>query len=156
MKKPREQLQPAHIELATIATAAMALVLALGLKIIGLIDRIDGFLYDFFLPRGMKAPTLSLHSTFIWISTALLVLLLPTIILRIPGTWRRYLVWILTTALMILWAPVLILASHKPDISIAIIAVLWAGFCAIVYAHNHSLPVDESSEPPEISNDAPS
>ena len=51
-------------------------------------------------------------------------------------------VWIVTFVLTIFWGPVLILAAHKPDIGVALVAVLWSGFCAMVYATNHVLPAD--------------
>ncbi|WP_411826967.1 hypothetical protein [Luteolibacter sp. AS25] len=155
MNKPRKQLQPAHIELATTAIAAMALVLALGLQAIGLTARADQFISVFFLPKGMKEPALTLHPALPWVATAFLAIVLPSVILRVAESWRRYLIWALTTLLTVLWAPVLLLSSHEPQISIAIIAVFWSGFCAVFYAHNHSLPVDGHVKLPDSPTNAP-
>jgi hypothetical protein len=39
---------------------------------------------------------------------------------------------------------VLLLAAHKPEIGVALVAVLWSGFCAMFYTTNHVLPVDKT------------
>jgi len=52
------------------------------------------------------------------------------------------------------WGPVMIIASFKPEIGVAIVAVLWSGFCAMVYAKNHWLPVDRREKSEMKKNDA--
>ena len=53
-------------------------------------------------------------------------------------------IWIFTFALTLAWGPVLLLASHKPEIGVALVAVLWSGVCAMFYTTNHALPVDKT------------
>ena len=121
----------------------MALALAAGLRFLGLIGTMDDFLTHFFAPEGMASPPNSLTHIELWGGSALLAFLLPAVILNIPGLWRRLVVWALTFALTLSWGPVLLLAAHKPEIAVALVAVLWSGFCAMFYTTNHVLPVDK-------------
>ena len=132
-----------HIGLAVFSAGAMALALAAGLRHLGLMARIDAFLEQFLSPIGMGAQPRSLEGFALWGGSALLAFLLPAVILNIPGLWRRLLVWGLTIALTLAWVPVLLLAAHKPQIGVALVAVLWSGFCAMAYTTNHILPVDK-------------
>lgn len=77
-----------------------------------------------------------------WLVTVLFAFGLSFAILNIPGTWRRVMVWL--TALLVVagWAPVLGLAAHAPEIAAPLIATLWSGVCALVYAGNHQMPCD--------------
>lgn len=137
-----------HIGLAVFATGVMALALGVGVVFLRIIDRIDGFFESAFQLHGMDAPTRALDAAVYWMATAFLAFALPAVMLNIPGAWRRVIVWVVTISLTLAWGPVLVLASYKPEIGVALIAVLWSGFCAMIYAHNHVLPVDA----PEKSN----
>ena len=132
-----------HIGLAVFATGVMALALAVGLKFLKLIGRMDGIFSEVFLPKGMNAASHSLDPIVLWIATALLAFALPAVMLNIPGNWRRIVIWCGTLALTLSWGPVMLLASYRPEIGVAVVAVLWSGFCAMVYATNHVLPVDK-------------
>jgi hypothetical protein len=88
-------------------------------------------------PRPLDAFTL-------WGGTALLAFLLPAVILNVPGAWRRLVVWGGTLALTLGWGPVLLLAAYRPEIGVALVAVLWSGFCAMFYTTNHVLPADKT------------
>ncbi len=131
-----------HIGLAVLSAGAMALALAAGLQFLGLMGKMDGFLESLLAPKGMPSPSNSLSSFALWGGSALLAFLLPAVILNVPGLWRRLVVWSLTFALTLAWGPVLLLAAHRPEIGVALVAVLWSGFCAIFYSTNHILPVD--------------
>lgn len=131
-----------HIGLAVLAAGAMALALAAGLNFLGLIGKMDGFLEHLFSPKGMGSQPNSLSHIELWGGSALLAFLLPAVILNVPGAWRRLVVWGLTFALTFAWGPVLLLAAHKPEIGVALVSVLWSGFCAMFYTTNHVLPVD--------------
>lgn len=132
-----------HVGLAVLSAGAMALALAAGLRFLGLIGKMDGFLESVFSPEGMMPPTNSLGAIELWGGSALLAFLLPAVILNVPGLWRRLVVWGLTFALTLAWGPVLLLAAHRPEIGVALVAVLWSGFCAMFYTTNHVLPVDK-------------
>jgi hypothetical protein len=132
-----------HIGLAVLSAGVMALALSAGLSFLGLMGKVDGFLESLLTPQGMAAPAKSLGPIALWGGSALLAFLLPAVILNVPGLWRRLVIWSLTFALTLAWGPVLLLAAHKPEIGVALVAVLWSGFCAMVYTHNHVLPVDK-------------
>lgn len=132
-----------HIGLAVFSAGAMALALAAGLRFLGLMGKMDGFLETLFSSTGMPPQPNSLSDFQLWGGSTLLAFLLPAVILNVPGLWRRLVVWSLTFALTFAWGPVLLLAAHKPQIGVALVAVLWSGFCAMVYTTNHVLPVDK-------------
>lgn len=132
-----------HIGLAVFSAGVMALALAAGLSFLGLMGKVDGLLEGFLAPQSMVAPAKSLGPIALWVGSALLAFLLPAVILNVPGLWRRMVVWSLTFALTLAWGPVLLLAAHKPEIGVALVAVLWSGFCAMFYTTNHVLPVDK-------------
>lgn len=133
-----------HIGLAIFATGVMALGLAVGLRFLKLVGSLDGFFETVFLPKGMDAAPRSLDPVMLWIATAVLAFALPAVMLNVPGSWRRTVVWAGTLALTLSWGPVMLLASYKPEIGVAVVAVLWSGFCAMIYAINHVLPVDRT------------
>ena len=131
-----------HVGLAIATVAVMGLGLAIGLKWLGLITRIDTLFLGAFSPDAMKQPEQPLEPTLLWVATVFLSFALPAVILNVPGQWRRLVVWGGTIALTVSWGPVLVLAARTPDIGVALVAVMWSGFCAMFYTLNHTLPVD--------------
>lgn len=131
-----------HVGLAVITAGVMALGLAIGLKWLGLMARIDGLFLSAFSPDAMKAPDRPLEPIILWSATTALAFALPAVILNVPGLWRRIVLWGLTLLLTLFWAPVLVLAARMPEISAALVAVIWSGVCAMFYTINHVLPVD--------------
>lgn len=143
MKVKQQARDHPHIGLAVLAAGAMALGLAAGLYFLGLIGKMDGALENMFSPKGIEPPPNNLSYIVLWGCSALLALILPALILNVPGLWRRLVIWGLTFALTFSWCPVLVLAAYKPQIGVALVAVLWSGFCAMFYTTNHVLPVDK-------------
>lgn len=143
MSGKRQARDHPHIGLAVLAAGAMALGLAAGLHFLGLIGKMDGVLGNMFSPKGMEPPPNTLSHIELWGGSALLAFILPAVLLNVPGLWRRLVIWGLTFALTFAWGPVLLLAAHKPEIGVALVAVLWSGFCAMFYTTNHVLPVDK-------------
>ncbi len=131
-----------HTGLAVFATGVMALALAVGLDFLKLTGGANGFFESVFLPKGMDAVSRPIDPVALWAGTAVLAFALPAVMLNVPGNWRRMVVWCGTLALTLSWGPVLLLASYRPEIAVAVVAVLWSGFCAMIYATNHVLPVD--------------
>lgn len=144
-----------HIGLAVLSAGAMALALAGGLQFLGLTGRLDTLAGNLFAPKGIGEPPLVLDPVSLWLSSAALAFALPAVILNIPGLWRRILVWAGTTALTLAWGPVMILAAHKPHIGVALVSVLWSGFCAMFYTTNHVLPVDTEGKIPDPKSHGP-
>lgn len=138
-----------HLGLAVLAAGAMALGLAGGLQFLGLMVRLDDLLGRLFSPKGMGSLQLEIDPAVLWFASAALAFALPAVILNVPGLWRRLVIWGGTIALTVAWGPVMILAAHKPQIAVALVAVLWSGFCAIFYTTNHILPVDRTSAAPK-------
>lgn len=143
-----------HIGLAVLSAGAMALALSGGLQFLGLMGRLDEILASLFSPRGLGKPELTVDPQVIWLSSAALAFALPAVILNIPGAWRRLVVWGGTVALTVSWGPVLVLAAHKPQIGVALVAVLWSGVCAMFYTTNHVLPADREDATRQPNNDA--
>ncbi len=132
-----------HIGLAVFSAGVMALALAAGLSFLGLMGKVDGFLESLISPEGMVSPKNFLSPIELWGGSTLLAFVLPAVILNVPGLWRRLVIWSLTLALTFAWGPVLLLAAHKPEIGVALVAALWSGVCAMFYTTNHVLPVDK-------------
>ena len=81
----------------------------------------------------------------LWLGTALIAYGLALAMLGVPGTWRRLVLWFTTLVLVVVWAPVLGLAAHAPEIAAPLIAGLWSGACALLYVHSHRMPCDEGN-----------
>jgi hypothetical protein len=146
---------PAHVGFATIAISLMAIGLSAGLKFLGLIERLDAWIAALVIKPGLSAPVHSLDPYLLWISTAILTVSLTTVMLTISASWRRILVWVLALIITSFWVPVLLLASHKPEIGVALVGLLWSGCCVMVYAMNHQMPADLTDNNNTTKTDAP-
>jgi hypothetical protein len=146
---------PAHVVFATIAITLMAIGLSAGLKFLGLIDRFDAWIAAMMSKPGLSSPVHALDPYLLWMATAILALGLTAVMLNISSSWRRILVWILALIITLFWVPVLLLASHKPDIGVALIGLLWAGCCALIYTINHEMPADLTDINKTTQTDAP-
>ena len=133
---------PAHVGFATIAITLMAVGLAAGLEFLGIINRLDAWIAALMQKPGISAPVHSLNPYLNWTVTALLALGLAGVMLNISGSWRRIVIWVLAMIITSFWVPVLLLASHKPEIGLALVGLLWSGCCAMVYTMNHEVPAD--------------
>ena len=142
MNVPRIRQEQPQIGWAILLFGAMSLGLAAGLDILNLVSRFDASLTRVFAPPSLATPSLALSRSVVWLASAFLAFALPAVLLHVPGMCRRGIIFLLTICLTLSWGPVLVLAARRPEISIALIAVLWSGLCAIYYAHNHRLPVD--------------
>lgn len=146
---------PAHVGFATIAITLMAIGLSAGLKFLGLIDRLDAWIAAMMSKPGLSSPVHTLDPSLLWTATATLALGLTAVMLNVSSSWRRILVWLLALIITLFWVPVLLLASHEPDIGVAFIALLWAGCCALIYTMNHQMPADLTDHNNTTQTDAP-
>ncbi len=137
-----EHKDPAHVGFATIAITLMAVGLAAGLEFLGMIDRMNAWIATVMQKPGISAPVHSLNPYLLWIITVMLALSLVAIMLNISGGWRRLVIWFFATIITLFWVPVLLLASYKPEIGLALVGLLWSGCCAMVYTMNHVMPAD--------------
>ena len=137
-----EHKHPAHVGFATIAITLMAVGLAAGLEFLGIIDRLNAWIATVIQKPGISAPVHSLSPYLNWTVTALLTLSLAIVMLNISGSWRRIVIWVLALIITSFWVPVLLLASHKPEIGVTLVGLLWSGCCSMVYTMNHKMPAD--------------
>ena len=144
---------PAHVGFATIAIALMAIGLAAGLKILGMIHHLDRWIGTVMAKPGLSSPVNSLNPYLLWSATAIMALCLAAVMLNVSGSWRRLMIWGLTFILTLFWVPVLLLASYKPEIGVAAVGLLWSGCCAMVYSMNHEIPADLADINNTIQND---
>ncbi len=131
-----------HVFFAVMVSGLMALGLAGGLEFIGVMGVLNGWLMALMGGTGLAVPERVLGWEVVWMGAVLLSFLLAAVIMNVAGMWRRLLVWVVTVVLTIFWVPVLWLAAHKPEIGVAVVVVIWSGFCAMVYATNHVMPAD--------------
>lgn len=136
------QKHPAHVGFATIAITLMAVGLAVGLEFLRFIDHLDAWITAVVIKPGFSAPAHSLDPTLLWVATTLLALSLTAVMLNVSGSWRRIFVWVLALVITSFWVPVLLLASHKPEIGVVLVGLLWSGCCSLVYTMNHEMPAD--------------
>lgn len=145
---------PAHVAFATFAIGLMALGLAAGLEFLGIIERLDRCIMTLMVKPGFAAPVQSVNPVLLWCVTASLALCLAAVMLNISSNWRRLLIWALALILTLFWMPVLLLASHKPEIGVALVSLLWSGCCAMVYVMNHEMPADLTDQNNPTQTDA--
>ena len=69
----------------------------------------------------------ALPAAIIWLMTILLAIGLPLLLLNCAHLWQCLTVWTLSLAIIALWAPVLCLASYRPEISTTWLAALLSG-----------------------------
>ncbi len=136
-----------HLLVPAAAIGSLSILLAAGLSVIGMLDRLDLLIAG--LVAREKAPDFpqSLPEWSLWLAALGFAFGLSFSILSVPETWRRLILWLTSLALITAWAPVLSLAAYAPDIATPLIAALWSGVCALVYAGKHRMPCDESTAP---------
>lgn len=153
MAKLPHPLPAGHVLLPAATIGSLSILMAAGLGIIGMLNRMNLMLADL-VSRGdgTEFPK-SLPIWSIWLAAILLAPALSFAILSVPGAGRRAILWITLVVLVAGWAPVLSLAAHAPSVAAPFVAVVWSGLCSMVYARNHRMAVDEkpSGRPHEAS-----
>lgn len=130
-----------HVLMPGLAMGSLALVLAAGFGSVGIMDRAnDGMMT---LLRVGTGPVKSLPEWAIWISAAVGAFGISFLMLSVPGTWRRVVLWVSALFLVAGWGPVLVLAARPPSIAVPLLATFWAGLCALVYASRHRMTADK-------------
>ena len=139
---------PGQVLVTAAFIGSLALVLAVGLAVLGLTDKLDlavaGLLSRTIQPEGTGAFPKVLPAWALWLATALLTYALAFAMLGVPGRWRRLVLWLTTLSIVMAWGPVLGLAAHAPQIAAPLVAALWSGTCVLVYTHSHRMPCDEN------------
>jgi len=138
---------PGHVLATTAFIGSLALVLAAGLAALGLTDMADAAAADWLRraiqPEATVGFPKALPAWALWLATALLSYVLAFVMLEVPSTWRRLVLWLTTLGLVAAWAPVLGLAAHAPQLAAPLLATLWSGGCTLVYTHSHRMPCED-------------
>ena len=154
MGKPSHPRPEGHVLVPAAVIGSLSILLAVGLSALRILDRAD-LAIGSLMSQGKPARfPKALPEWAVWLAVVLLAFGLTFAILNVAGTWRRVVLWITTMALVAAWAPVLSLAARAPDVAAPLIAVIWSGVCALVYAGNHRMPCDEPVDLSEKSDEA--
>jgi hypothetical protein len=133
---PSSTPRPAgHLLIAAATIGSLSIILVAGLGLLGILDRVNRMLIQI-MPHS---PSRELP----WLAAMIVAFALAFSILGVSGTWRRVVLWITTLVVVAAWTPVLSLAAYVPQTAAPLIAALWSGACAMVYAGNHLMPCDE-------------
>ncbi|MEX1114739.1 MAG: hypothetical protein WEB53_05785 [Akkermansiaceae bacterium] len=133
-----------HVLVPAAAIGTLSIILAAGLELLGSLDVIDGGFANW-LAEGKPFPK-DLPLWAVWLAAVFFAFGLSFALLSIPTTWRRVILWISALVVIIAWAPVLALAARPPEISAVLVAAVWSGVCALVYASRHRMACDEFPE----------
>lgn len=134
-----------HVLVPAAAIGGLSVLLAAGLSVLGLLDRIDGVIATTVSRGGRESFPKHLPDPLIWLSTAILAFGLAFAMLSTDGILRRLSLWITSAVLVATWAPVLSLAAHSPAIAAPWIATVWSGVCTLVYTAKHRSGPDTDS-----------
>lgn len=136
-----------HVLVPAATIAGLSMILAGGLELLGCFYPMNASISRIVNIPGTKNLPQHLPEAAIWGAAAVFALALATAILGSPGHGRRVVLWISAVAVVAAWAPVLSLASYAPEMAAPVIATLWSGVCAMVYAANHSMACDLTQPP---------
>lgn len=144
MSKPQAhpKLPRGTVAVPASAIGGMSLVLALGFQAVGLNTRIDSALQAWLRSIGLGSAPLVLPSAIGWAIAIALAFLLPFSILETPGHARRLMLWLSCLMIVLGALPVLGLAAKWWPLAPILVAVVWSGLCATVYAARHWMPCE--------------
>lgn len=144
MNRARNPQSAGHVVLPAAAIGGLSIVLAAGLELLGMLPRMNFVLARLVSRDGAGTFSKQLPEWGVWLAVAALAFGTATAILGTPGPLRRGLLWLSAVILVAAWAPVLSLAARSPDIAAPLVAAIWSGICALVYASRHRMPVDQN------------
>ncbi len=126
------------------AIALLSIILTVGLELLGRIKTLNSMIAKALTQETSFPNELPIWA--VWLAVVFCAFGLSFALLNIPTTWRRMVLWVSALLVVAAWAPVLTLTAHPPDISAALVATLWSGVCALVYASRHQMRCDEIAE----------
>lgn len=131
-----------HWLAAALTIGALSMILCTGLTLLGLAARMDAWLFESVASviPGPFPHTLGMTAS--WSATIAIAFGLPMLLLGIPAHWRRLVIAVSIVVSIAAWIPVLALAAHSPSLSMPLVAGVWSGICAIIYATRHRMPCD--------------
>jgi hypothetical protein len=135
---------PAHPGAAVLAIGGMSLVLAVAVQLMGFARKLDTVIAGWMEGTGLEGQLRALPPLLPWVWTILLVFGLTAAILGSRRNWRRAVLWVSAVVLTLGWIPVLALAAYRPAVTMPLIALVWCGLWAMIYAIRHQEPGDAS------------
>jgi hypothetical protein len=139
--------QHAHgsLSVTKILIGTMSLGLAVGMSLLGFLDAPNAMMTEWISLLGGEAR--EIPASLMLLFAGFTAFFPVSVMLSCPGAWRRLIVWLSSLLLMLAWMPVLALAAWKFFPMIPLIAGVWSGMCAMIFAHRHSLPCEIISQP---------
>lgn len=131
---------PAHPVAAFLAVGSMSVLVASVLHRLGLSRGVDRAVGGWVERIGLEGPMRDLPLSWLWAWTVLVAYGLAAGMLISRRHWRRTVLWVTTLALTVSWIPVLALAGYAAPAELPLLAVVWCGVCAMVYAIRHEEP----------------
>lgn len=117
--------------------------LAIGLDALNLLGQVQEKVTSIFKGKPFYQQDFTVwESYWDWGLAGILAVLVSVAILDSPGVWRRFFVGLFSVLLIVGVVPVLVLWGTFWSPVIAIIAVVWAWFCSLVYCSQHRMPCD--------------
>lgn len=134
---------PAHPLAALMSIGGMSLVLAATLELLGFSQKLDLVVATWVKTTGLGGDFRELPAYAAWLWTVPMVLGLAGGMLGSRKNWRRSVLWATTLVLTVAWVPVLALAGYQAKVTMALLALLWCGLWAMIYATRHQEPGDD-------------
>lgn len=136
----RTAYSPGHVFAPSLWIGTISLVWVVGMDTLGYWKSLDEYAIAWTsrMGEGMR----DVPAWIVLMMTVLLAYALPWLMLCTPHWWRRLVLWVSITILTTGWIPVLALASWKLTPAMPIIAIVWSGVCAFIYAQRHQLPCE--------------
>ena len=126
------------VKIPELAIGLLSVLLAGGLGLLGILDRINLWIAKSVAPGGVPEFSKALPPWMIWLGTIAFAFGISFAVLGVRGLARRVILWVSSLVVVSGWAFVLALAAREPAIGGPWIATFWAGFCAIVHAENQA------------------
>lgn len=134
---------PAHPLAALMSIGGMSLVLAAALELLGFSQKVDLEVTSWVKTIGLNGEIRVLPAWAPWLWAVPMVLGLAGGMLASRKTWRRSVLWATTLVLTIAWVPVLALAGYQAEVTMPLLALVWCGLWAMIYATRHQEPGDD-------------
>jgi hypothetical protein len=139
----RSSQTPGHVIAPSLLIGTMAVGLAVGMDSLGFWHALDerATAWTARLGDGMR----DVPAMWVLLLTVVSAYALPILMLSSPQWWRRVVLWCSLLMVTVAWLPVLALASWKLPPCMPLVALLWSGLCALIYAQRHRLPCEMPS-----------
>lgn len=143
----RSSQSPGHVIAPSLLIGTMAVGLAVGMDSLGFWNGLDerATAWTARLGDGMR----DVPVVWVLVLTLVCAYALPLLMLSSPQWWRRVVLWCSLLMVTLAWLPVLALASWKLPPCMPLVALVWSGLCALIYAQRHSLPCEMPAVPPQ-------